>query len=77
MEPTSLQSPITAECVLLETESLALPTIISLFHARTQRIPEFSDWDTSKHHHRLGKCLTTCETMTEMRANIREHRTYF
>lgn len=77
VELSSFKDPIAADILRGEIESTAVPTIIGLFHVITQRIPKFSDWDTSQHGHLFDSDKAICDMMTEMRANVREHRTYF
>ena len=77
VELISSKDPTAVESLRGYMQITAVPTIIGRFHATSQRIPKFSDWDTSQHGHLFNSDKATCEMMTEMRVNVRAHRMYF
>ena len=52
---------------------VSLPVIVGLFHAISQKLPAFSDWETRKHGQLLNNNAAVCEAMTEMRAHVSKH----
>ncbi|CAK7209896.1 hypothetical protein SCUCBS95973_000596 [Sporothrix curviconia] len=59
-----------------EMESTPVGVIIGLFHAISQKMPSFTDWDTEKHGQVLNNNEAVCSAMTEMRQHILKHETY-
>ena len=56
-----------------DMESTPVGVIVGLFQAISQKLPAFSDWDTSKHHHLLNSNPAVCDTMTEVRQHVAQH----
>ncbi|KAL5046811.1 hypothetical protein BDW71DRAFT_206973 [Aspergillus fruticulosus] len=61
-------------CTDMETTPVGV--IVGLFQAISQKLPSFSDWDTSKHHHLLHSNPDVCNTMTEVRQHVEKFETY-
>ncbi|ERT00899.1 hypothetical protein HMPREF1624_02133 [Sporothrix schenckii ATCC 58251] len=59
-----------------EMESTPVGVIVGLFHAISQKLPSFTDWDTEKHGQVLNNNDAVCNVMTEMREHIIKHDTY-
>ncbi|KAL4932698.1 Zn(II)2Cys6 transcription factor domain-containing protein [Aspergillus undulatus] len=55
-------------CTDMETTPVGV--IVGLFQAISQKLPSFSDWETSKHHHLLHSNPDVCNTMTEVRQHV-------
>lgn len=59
-----------------DMETTPVGVIIGLFHAISQKLPSFIDWDTRKHGHLLHNNTSVCEAMTEVREHVIKHETY-
>ncbi|KAK0385316.1 hypothetical protein NLU13_7792 [Sarocladium strictum] len=59
-----------------DMETTPVGVIIGLFHAISQKLPAFVDWDTRKHGHLLHNNTSVCEAMTEVREHVIKHETY-
>ncbi|CAK7226216.1 hypothetical protein SBRCBS47491_006155 [Sporothrix bragantina] len=59
-----------------EMEATPVGVIVGLFHAISQKMPSFTDWDTEKHGQVLNNNEAVCTAMTEMREHILKHETY-
>jgi hypothetical protein len=56
-----------------DMETTPVGVIIGLFQAISQKLPTFLEWDTSKHHTLLGSNQDVCNTMTEVRENVKRY----
>ncbi|TQS35787.1 hypothetical protein Golomagni_03781 [Golovinomyces magnicellulatus] len=56
-----------------EMEAIPVPVIVGLFHAISQKLPVFTEWDTHRHGHILNNNLAVCEAMTEIKSHIIRH----
>ncbi|KAL3475652.1 hypothetical protein BJX99DRAFT_157117 [Aspergillus californicus] len=61
-------------CTDMETTPVGV--IVCLFHAISQKLPAFTDWDTSKHHHLLHSNPDVCNAMTEVRQHVEKFESY-
>ncbi|KAI6784325.1 uncharacterized protein J7T54_006370 [Emericellopsis cladophorae] len=59
-----------------DMETTPVGVIVGLFHAISQKVPAFTDWDTRKHGHILFDNVAACDAMTDMRTHILNHETY-
>jgi hypothetical protein len=59
-----------------DMETTPVGVIVGLFHAISQKLPAFTDWDTRKHGHLLHNNDAVCEAMTEVRQHVMKHETY-
>ncbi|RKF83886.1 hypothetical protein GcM3_006014 [Golovinomyces cichoracearum] len=59
-----------------EMEAIPVPVIVGLFHAISQKLPVFTEWDTQRHGHILNNNLAVCEAMTEIKSHIIRHESY-
>ena len=58
-------------CTDMETTPVGV--IVGLFQAISQKLPAFSEWDTSKHHQLLASNPAVCEAMTEIQDHVTRH----
>lgn len=56
-----------------DMETTPVGVIVGLFHAISQKLPAFVDWDTAKHGHILNNNVAVCEAMTEVREHVLKH----
>lgn len=61
-------------CTDMETTPVGV--IVGLFHAISQKLPAFADWDTAQHGHILHNNVAVCEAMTEVRQHVEKHDAY-
>jgi hypothetical protein len=59
-----------------DMETTPVGVIIGLFHAISQKLPSFTDWNTEKHGQLLNNNSAVCEAMTEVRQHVMKHETY-
>ncbi|KAH6678799.1 hypothetical protein F5X68DRAFT_173177 [Plectosphaerella plurivora] len=59
-----------------DMETTPVGVIVGLFHAISQKLPAFTDWDTVKHGHILNNNVAVCEAMTEVREHVIKHEDY-
>jgi hypothetical protein len=55
-------------------ETTPVGVIVGLFQAISQKLPPFTEWDSQKHHHLLNSNTDVCNTMTEVRQHVTQHR---
>lgn len=65
-----------AEKFCNDMETTPVGVIIGLFHAISQKLPSFTEWDTRRHGQLLNNNLAVCEAMTEMKDHVTKHETY-
>lgn len=58
-------------CTDMETTPVGV--IVGLFHAISQKLPAFTDWETRRHGHLLNNNAAVCDAMTEMRGHVSKH----
>ncbi|KEZ40312.1 hypothetical protein SAPIO_CDS8154 [Scedosporium apiospermum] len=68
--------PIAVNKFCKDMETTPVGVIIGLFHAISQKLPNFIDWDTEKHGHILNNNVAVCEAMTEVRQHVIKHEAY-
>lgn len=56
-----------------DMETTPVGVIVGLFHAISQKLPAFVDWDTRQHGHLLHNNASVCEAMTEVRQHVIKH----
>jgi hypothetical protein len=59
-----------------DMETTPVGVIVGLFHAISQKLPAFTEWDTQKHGHILNNNPAVCEAMTEVREHVIKHEDY-
>ncbi|PNY24482.1 Uncharacterized protein TCAP_05582 [Tolypocladium capitatum] len=59
-----------------DMETTPVGVIVGLFHAISQKLPSFTDWDTRQHGHLLHNNTSVCEAMTEVRQHVIKHEAY-
>ncbi|KAI5464603.1 hypothetical protein BGZ63DRAFT_350686 [Mariannaea sp. PMI_226] len=68
--------PIAVNKFCSDMETTPVGVIVGLFHAISQKLPSFTDWDTRKHGHLLHNNMAVCEAMTEVRQHVIKHEAY-
>ncbi|KPM34338.1 hypothetical protein AK830_g12234 [Neonectria ditissima] len=68
--------PIAVNKFCSDMETTPVGVIVGLFHAISQKLPAFTDWDTRKHGHLLHNNMAVCEAMTEVRSHVIKHEAY-
>lgn len=58
-------------CTDMETTPVGV--IVGLFHAISQKLPSFTEWETRRHGQLLNNNVAVCEAMTEMREHVTKH----
>jgi hypothetical protein len=56
-----------------DMETTPVGVIVGLFHAISQKLPAFTEWETRRHGQLLNNNVAVCEAMTEMRAHVTKH----
>ncbi|KAH8599640.1 hypothetical protein B0O99DRAFT_649634 [Bisporella sp. PMI_857] len=59
-----------------DMETTPVGVIVGLFHAISQKLPAFTEWDTRRHGQLLNNNVAVCEAMTEMREHVIKHEPY-
>jgi len=59
-----------------EMENVPVGVIVGLFSAISTKMPQFLEWDSSKHSAVVQENKAVCDTMTEVRAHVEKHETY-
>ncbi|PHH65999.1 hypothetical protein CDD81_947 [Ophiocordyceps australis] len=59
-----------------DMETTPVGVIVGLFHAISQKLPAFTDWDTRQHGHLLHNNTSVCEALTEVRQHVLKHEAY-
>ncbi|RDH28809.1 hypothetical protein BDQ94DRAFT_151614 [Aspergillus welwitschiae] len=59
-----------------DMETTPVGVIVGLFQAISQKLPAFTDWETTKHHHLLHSNPDVCNTMTEVRQHVTQFESY-
>ncbi|KAK2627298.1 hypothetical protein QTJ16_003264 [Diplocarpon rosae] len=59
-----------------DMETTPVGVIVGLFHAISQKLPSFTEWDTRRHGQLLNNNVAVCEAMTEMKGHVTKHESY-
>ncbi|KAJ9151366.1 C6 finger domain-containing protein [Pleurostoma richardsiae] len=59
-----------------DMETIPVGVIVGLFHAISQKLPAFTEWDTRRHGQLLNNNPAVCEAMTEVRQHVLKHEAY-
>jgi hypothetical protein len=65
--------PATVDKFCTDMEVTPVGVIVGLFHAISQKLPAFTEWETRKHGQLLNNNPAVCDAMTEMREHITKH----
>jgi hypothetical protein len=65
------QAAVNKFCTDMETTPVGV--IVGLFHAISQKLPAFTEWETRRHGQLLNNNVAVCEAMTEMRGHVTKH----
>jgi len=59
-----------------DMETTPVGVIVGLFHAISQKLPAFTEWETRRHGQLLNNNVAVCDAMTEMRNHVTKHEAY-
>jgi hypothetical protein len=65
--------PVAVEKFCNDMETVPVGVIVGLFHAISQKLPAFTEWDTRRHGQLLNNNPAVCEAMTEVRQHVIKH----
>jgi hypothetical protein len=65
------QAAVNKFCNDMETTPVGV--IVGLFHAISQKLPSFTEWDTRRHGQLLNNNVAVCDAMTEMKDHVIKH----
>lgn len=65
--------PVAVNKFCTDMETTPVGVIVGLFHAISQKLPAFTEWDTRRHGQLLNNNVAVCEAMTEMREHVTKH----
>ncbi|KAL2016858.1 hypothetical protein VTK56DRAFT_2933 [Thermocarpiscus australiensis] len=68
--------PIAVEKFCHDMETVPVGVIVGLFHAISQKLPAFTEWDTRRHGQLLNNNPAVCDAMTEVRQHVIKHESY-
>ncbi|KAK4219923.1 hypothetical protein QBC37DRAFT_74007 [Rhypophila decipiens] len=68
--------PVAVEKFCNDMETVPVGVIVGLFHAISQKLPSFAEWDTRRHGQVLNNNPAVCEAMTEVRQHVMKHESY-
>lgn len=65
--------PVAVNKFCADMETIPVGVIVGLFHAISQKLPSFTEWDTRRHGQLLNNNPAVCEAMTEVRQHVLKH----
>lgn len=65
--------PVAVNKFCTDMETTPVGVIVGLFHAISQKLPAFTEWDTAQHGQLLHNNVSVCEAMTEVRQHVIKH----
>ena len=65
--------PLAVNKFCTDMETTPVGVIVGLFHAISQKLPGFTDWDTGKHGQILHNNTAVCQAVTEVRQHVIKH----
>ncbi|KAK4453894.1 hypothetical protein QBC34DRAFT_173119 [Podospora aff. communis PSN243] len=68
--------PVAVQKFCNDMETVPVGVIVGLFHAISQKLPSFTEWDTRRHGQILNNNPAVCDAMTEMRQHIIKHESF-
>ncbi|KAK4154977.1 hypothetical protein C8A00DRAFT_13952 [Chaetomidium leptoderma] len=68
--------PVAVDKFCSDMETVPVGVIVGLFHAISQKLPAFTEWDTRRHGQLLNNNPAVCEAMTEVRQHVIKHEAY-
>ena len=69
--------PVAVNKFSTDMETTPVGVIVGLFHAISQKLPAFTEWDTRRHGQILNNNPAVCEAMTEVRQHVTKHGKQF
>jgi hypothetical protein len=68
-----IPDPVAVNKFCSDMETTPVGVIVGLFHAISQKLPAFTEWDTRRHGQLLNNNIAVCEAMTEVRQHVIKH----
>ncbi|KAK3692672.1 hypothetical protein B0T22DRAFT_369163 [Podospora appendiculata] len=68
--------PTAVDKFCTDMETIPVGVIVGLFHAISQKLPSFTEWDTRRHGQLLNNNPAVCDAMTEVRQHVIKHESY-
>jgi hypothetical protein len=68
--------PVAVDKFCADMETVPVGVIVGLFHAISQKLPSFTEWDTRRHGQLLNNNPAVCDAMTEVRQHVIKHEAY-
>ncbi|KFY44406.1 hypothetical protein V495_03477 [Pseudogymnoascus sp. VKM F-4514 (FW-929)] len=68
--------PASVDKFCSDMETTPVGVIVGLFHAISQKLPAFTEWETRRHGQLLNNNVAVCDAMTEMRSHVSKHEAY-
>ncbi|KAK4456487.1 hypothetical protein QBC42DRAFT_59410 [Cladorrhinum samala] len=68
--------PVAVDKFCTDMETVPVGVIVGLFHAISQKLPSFTEWDTRRHGQLLNNNPAVCDAMTEVRQHVIKHEAY-
>lgn len=68
--------PAAVDKFCTDMETVPVGVIVGLFHAISQKLPSFTEWDTRRHGQLLNNNPAVCDAMTEVRQHVIKHEAY-
>lgn len=65
--------PASVDKFCTDMETTPVGVIVGLFHAISQKLPAFTEWETRRHGQLLNNNVAVCDAMTEMRSHVSKH----
>lgn len=65
--------PVAVDKFCSDMETVPVGVIVGLFHAISQKLPAFTEWDTRRHGQLLNNNPAVCDAMTEVRQHVIKH----
>jgi hypothetical protein len=65
--------PIAVNKFCSDMETTPVGVIVGLFHAISQKLPTFHEWDTRRHGQLLNNNAAVCDVMTEVKESVIKH----
>lgn len=65
--------PAAVDKFCTDMETTPVGVIVGLFHAISQKLPAFTEWDTRRHGQLLNNNPAVCEAMTEVKQHVVKH----
>jgi hypothetical protein len=58
-------------------EAISAGVVVGLFHAISQKLLPFTEWETERYGNLLNNNVVVCDVMTELRSYIAKHDRHY